>query len=113
MESVVQPYLGERRTEPERLTDKEKEERHKEIQEQIRRRDLDNTPTWLKVIDDLAGGDRLKWDAYFDMSVVELLNAYSFNLSRNRTRSETLKQTASMGFEAHISAILTDMLFNK
>jgi len=33
---------------------------------------------WIATINDMAGNDRTKWDYFFKMNVIELLNATSF-----------------------------------
>jgi hypothetical protein len=70
---------------------------------------------WLKVVDTLAGGDRTKYDFFFDMSVVEFLNAYSLENEKARQRSERLNQAASDAKRAkdgnvYVIALLSEIL---
>lgn len=70
---------------------------------------------WLRVVDSLAGGDRTKYDYFFEMSVVEFLNAYSLKNEEARQRSERLNQAANDAKRAkdsnvYVIALLSEML---
>ncbi len=99
--------------EAERLTEQELREREKIIQEQLREREVNQTPAWLKIVDSLAGGDRTRWSFYFDMDVLEGLNAYSFEMEKRRENSKDLEASAKNGFESYVSTALRIILFNR
>jgi hypothetical protein len=63
----------------------------------------------------LAGGDRTKYDFYFDMPIVEFLNAYAFENEKVRARTERLNQAAGDAKRAkdgnvYVIALLSELL---
>ena len=63
----------------------------------------------------LAGGDRTKYAHYFNMGIIEFLNACSFEHEKGRARGERLNQAANDAKRAkdtnvYIVALLQEIL---
>lgn len=79
----------------------------------MQRRQDNNTPQWLIIIDDLAHGDRTKWEYFFDMPVVEFLNTYSFSIARKRELASQLEAAAKLGAHSAIVRAINQILFTR
>ena len=67
------------------------------------------------MVDNIAGGDRTKWDFFLNMPLVEFLNAVSFQTEKDRARTERLNTAAQSAKSAKDStvykiALLQEML---
>jgi hypothetical protein len=115
METTVSPYLTTTETKPDPGTQtiEEIRARIEQLELELQQREDNNTPLWLGIIDDLAHGDRTKWDFFFDMPVVEFLNTYSFNLARKKELGEQLDTAANLGPHASIQRALNQILFTR
>ncbi len=85
-----------------------------EVEEDSRRKDRPAI-SWLKMVDNIAGGDRTKWDFFLNMPLVEFLNAVSFQTEKDRARTERLNTAAQSAKSAKDStvykiALLQEML---
>jgi hypothetical protein len=83
------------------------------IQEQIDARERSNTPRWLEIIDDLAQGDRTKWDFFFDLTVTEGLNAYSFRMAKANKLADNLVGPSAEGYQAFMHRAMLEILFTR
>jgi len=115
MESTVGPYITTKDPDdhPETLTTEEIRAKADEMLQAMERREANTTPQWLAIIDDLAHGDRTKWDYFFEMPVVEFLNTYSFNLARKKELSQQLEAAAEKGPHVAIVRALNEILFTR
>jgi len=114
MERTVGPYTNANAWEPSRpLTPEELDERIKADKEILEARERDQTPQWLRITDKLAGGDRQKWDYFFNMSVIEGLNAYSFYKLKHQERAEAMDQAAAKGIDDVVYTALRQLLLYK
>lgn len=75
-----------------------------EVEEDVRRKDRPAI-SWLKTVDNIAGGDRTKWDFFLNMPLVEFLNAVSFQIEKDRARTERLNTAAQSAKSAKDSTV--------
>jgi hypothetical protein len=117
MEATVRPYTQQpgwdTGNEQPTLSPEEELARQEEIQAAVQRRQENNTPQWLTIIDDLAQGDRTKWDYFFNMPIIEFLNTYSFRMARKRELANELEQAANQGAHSAIVRALNQILFTR
>lgn len=55
----------------------------------------------------------MKWDAYFDMTVIEGLNAYSFYKQKRKQISEATDQALDKGYHAFMVTAIREILFTR
>lgn len=84
-----------------------------DLEELLQAREAEQTPAWLVVIDDLSQGDRTRWDFFFEMSVIEGLNAYSFSLARKKDLQISLENPKAKSPEEYLSRAFTHFLFTR
>jgi hypothetical protein len=115
MEAAVRPYLiaAGAYSIPEAMTPEEELQRREDRTAELQRRQDNNTPTWLTIIDDLAHGDRTQWSFFFEMPVIEFLNTYSFTMARKKELAARLDQVAADGPHAAIVTALHQLLFTR
>jgi hypothetical protein len=52
---------------------------------------------WVIVVDRLAGGDVLKWDAVFELPAIEFLNYASYQVEKNKHEALEVKRMSKHG----------------
>ena len=68
---------------------------------------------WLATVDDLAKGDRSKWEYYLDMNLIEFFNTLAFQKDKQGDRGEFINKMVKGKTAEEANVILLSYIINQ
>ncbi len=114
MARTVRPYLDKQEVSEDSLTPEEIELKRESERATAERIEADNIPLYFRAIHELSHGDRTKWEFFFELPVLEFLNAWSFHRAMRREGISDLERSADKaGFEGFMSRAMIMSIFTR
>ena len=68
---------------------------------------------WLATVDDLAKGDRSKWEYYLNMNLIEFFNTLAFQKDKQEDRGEFINKLVKGKTAEEANVILLSYIINQ